>query len=119
MPRKRPPFERFEQSDSETENPCCPVCERQLPQGETVDRHHWIPKSRGGRDIALLHRICHRMIHRVFSHSELERYYNSAETIREHPDMQRFISWVRKKDPGYMDWPESGNRYGRNKKRKR
>ncbi|HBS24925.1 MAG TPA: HNH endonuclease, partial [Thalassospira sp.] len=29
--------------------------------GDSVDRHHWTPKSKGGTDTQWLHRVCHRM----------------------------------------------------------
>ena len=50
------------------------------------------------------------MIHRLFSERELARVYNDVETIRAHPDMRRFVQWVRKKPADYIDWPRRRRR---------
>ncbi|MEM1328853.1 MAG: HNH endonuclease [Bacteroidota bacterium] len=82
----------------------CPICQRELGDINT-SRHHLIPKSRGGtfEDTILIHNICHQKIHSVFTNRELETTYNTAESIREHEQMQKFIKWVRKRDPGFYE----------------
>jgi len=60
-----------------------------------------------------MHQVCHRMIHRIFSEVELAGPYSTAEAIRAHPDMARFIAWVRRKPLEYVDWPKSPRREGR------
>ena len=74
--------------------------------GPSVDRHHWVPKSEGGHAIDHLHTVCHRMIHRVFSERELATSYADPETVREHPEIARFVAWVRRQPPEYLDWPK-------------
>ena len=91
----------------------CPICNRPLVDGPSVDRHHWIPLSHGGRDAATLHRICHRMIHRLFTETDLARTYTSAEAILAHPDMQRFVAWVRRQPAEYVGWPRVPRGQGR------
>jgi hypothetical protein len=76
-------------------------------KGPSTDRHHWQPKSKGGREYDYLHKICHRMIHRLFSEKELNADYTTPEKIVRHPEMARFILWVRRKPSDYVDWPKS------------
>ncbi len=74
------------------------------------DGPNWVPRKHGGAAYAILHLVCHRMIHRVFSERELAQSYRDAESLRAHPDMVRFIAWVRRKPPGYVDWPKAPRR---------
>ncbi|MET4732250.1 hypothetical protein ABIE64_000950 [Thalassospira sp. MBR-102] len=97
----------------------CPICGRMMIAGDSVDRHHWTPKSKGGTDTQWLHRVCHRMIHRLFDETTLARDFDVPEKIIAHPDMQTFIRWIRKKPVDYIDWPENAGRYGRNRRRSR
>jgi len=85
----------------------CPICGRDMIGDATVDRHHWVPKSEGGSDIATIHLICHRMIHRVFSDRELATGYGTAEKLLAHPEIAKFVKWVRKRPPDYVDWPRT------------
>ena len=80
----------------------CPICEREIPPAQ-MDAHHLIPRSKGGRETQYLHRICHRQIHALFTETELARRLNSADAIREHPQMQRFIEWVKNKPDGFYE----------------
>lgn len=77
-------------------DPICPLCGRAIPPAQR-DAHHWVPKSQGGRDTAWLHRLCHRQVHALFTETELARRYASAEALRAHPAMARFLDWVRDK----------------------
>ncbi|QWD87391.1 HNH endonuclease [Polynucleobacter paludilacus] len=87
----------------------CPVCERAIPKTQ-MDAHHLIPKSKGGKATEYLHRICHRQIHALFSETELARALNTAEAIREHPDMQNFIKWVKSKPDGFYQRTSKSDR---------
>ncbi len=80
----------------------CPICEREIPPAQ-MDAHHLIPRSKGGRETQYLHRICHRQIHALFTETDLARRLNSADAIREHPQMQRFIEWVKNKPDGFYE----------------
>ena len=77
----------------------CFLCER--PLGERVEWHHPIPKSRGGRQKVPLHPICHGTIHATLSNGELAAGYTAAEALRAHPDIARFLAWVKDKDPDF------------------
>lgn len=80
----------------------CPICDRKIPQSEK-DAHHLIPKSKGGKATQFLHRICHRQIHALFSETELAAEFNTAESLREHPEMMKFIQWVKNKPNGFYE----------------
>lgn len=84
----------------------CPICGRSMIAGPSVDEHHWVPKSEGGRETAWLHRVCHRTLHARFSERELARDYSTPEAVRADPAVARFIRWVRKRPPEYTDWPK-------------
>lgn len=80
----------------------CPLCDRAIPKLQR-DEHHLIPKSHGGRHTAVLHRICHRQIHAVFTENELARKYNSIELLKLQEDMVSFIEWVRLKPDDFFE----------------
>ena len=70
--------------------------------GPSVDRHHLVPKSRGGRHMIWLHRVCHKKIHSVFTEKELARSYSTLDALRAHEEIQKFIIWIRNKDPEFV-----------------
>ncbi len=80
----------------------CPLCDRPIPPSQR-DAHHLVPKSRGGVQTAWLHRICHRQIHALFSEAELARDYHRVDALREHPEMARFLDWVRRKPDDFFE----------------
>lgn len=49
-----------------------------------------------------MHTICHGKIHSLLSEKALAREYSSFEALREHPDLDPFIAWVRKKPPEFV-----------------
>ncbi len=80
----------------------CPLCGREIPESQS-DAHHWVPKSRGGKETQNLHRICHRQIHALFTETELARDYSTPGAILAHPDIRAFVDWVKKKPPDFTD----------------
>lgn len=80
----------------------CPICERAIPDAQQ-DAHHLVPKSRGGTQTELLHRICHRQIHALFTETELARQYNNVEALLRHPEMARFVAWVKTKPDDFFE----------------
>jgi hypothetical protein len=81
----------------------CLICGRELVPGKSVNEHHLVPKTYKGRETITIHIICHTKIHSVFSEKELNDYYHTPERLREHPEMAKFIKWVRKKEPEFRD----------------
>ena len=79
----------------------CPLCNR--PLGTRIDKHHLKPKTFGGRDTFLIHKICHSKIHSVFSERELDKYYHTVERLLENEHIQNFVKWVSKKDPEFYE----------------
>lgn len=76
----------------------CDICNRELPDNlDECNRHHLIPKSKGGVETILIHKICHNKIHSIWTETELGNYWHTVDRILEHPDMIKFISWVNNK----------------------
>ena len=80
----------------------CPICDRAIPSSQK-DTHHLIPKSKGGKATEYLHRICHKQIHALFTETELANQLNHAAILRGHPDMQKFIQWVKTKPDSFYE----------------
>jgi uncharacterized C2H2 Zn-finger protein len=80
----------------------CPLCDRVIPKSQQ-DEHHLVPKSHGGRQTAVLHRICHRQIHAAFTEAELARHYNTIEQLKLQDNMVSFIEWVRLKPDDFFE----------------
>ena len=74
----------------------CALCDRPIPPS-LRDAHHLTPKSRGGTVTVFMHRACHKQIHAMFTETELARNYFSPRALREHPEVARFIDWVKDK----------------------
>jgi len=80
----------------------CPLCERNIPRLQR-DAHHLIPKSHKGTQTVVLHRICHRQIHALFTETELAREFNHLDALRRHEEMTRFINWVKDKPDDFFE----------------
>ena len=80
----------------------CPICGRPIPELQK-DAHHLIPKSKGGKVTEYLHRICHKQIHALFTETELASQYHRAQALVEHPEMQKFIRWVKSKPDSFYE----------------
>ena len=86
---------------------CCELCGRMTG----LTRHHLIPKrvhrsesirakfSKEVLDqrIAKLCKACHRHVHRTLKERELAVQFHSVELLREHPDIQAFVDWLKDK----------------------
>ena len=93
----------------------CPLCGRALIDGPSVNAHHLIPKTFKGNVTVLIHTICHSKIHSVFTERELLQHYHTVERLRAHPEIEKFIQWVAKKEPEFR----SRNEALRHKSRRR
>lgn len=80
----------------------CELCEREMAN---LTAHHLVPRQTAKRkkldpgptiDICS---ACHRQIHHLFSNAQLAQELNSAEKLRNQPDMSKFLAWVSKQDP--------------------
>ena len=81
----------------------CALCDRSIPRA-LRDAHHLIPKSKGGVSTVMMHRACHKQIHALFTETELARQYSTVQALKAHPEMERFINWVKQK-PNDMNPP--------------
>ena len=84
----------------------CALCER---SGLPLTRHHLIPRTRHrnkrnkrefDRDdvrqrVLLLCRDCHAQVHALLDEKQLEREYNTRERLLSHPQVARFVEWLR------------------------
>jgi len=81
----------------------CELCERDRP----LTFHHLIPRTlhrkkryrdRPAEELqkgAMLCRDCHHAVHHFLSNKELGAAYFTVERLRAHPDVGRFVRWVR------------------------
>jgi hypothetical protein len=76
----------------------CELCEREV---ENLTLHHLVPRQKKGHagPKAEICAACHRQIHTLFDNARLARELNSLERLRDEPDMQRFLAWVRRQRP--------------------
>jgi hypothetical protein len=84
-------------------NTICALCGRELIR--PFNKHHLLPLSKGGKNTPtiLLHKICHDKIHAVLTEKELKNYYHTIERLQQQEEIQKFIRWVQKKEPGFYD----------------
>jgi hypothetical protein len=82
---------------SSTETPkICALCEREIPKPH-IEAHHMTPKSKGGEETQLLHSVCHRQIHALLTETELAKHFNTIHALQQHPDVKKFVGWIKTK----------------------
>jgi len=82
----------------------CPICERDMyDDGNSINRHHFVPKCKGGKETELIHVVCHRKVHSLFTEAECAKEFSDPELVKSHPEIQKFIKWIEKKDPLFND----------------
>ena len=69
-----------------------------------------MPKAFKGKEQFPIHKICHRKIHSAFTEKELMQAFHTWEALRTDAEIQTFIAWVARKDPGYFSRTTSTNR---------
>ena len=89
----------------------CPLCGRPIPASQR-DLHHWVPKTKGGKVVAPLHRICHRQIHALFSEAELAQRYSTVEALLTDEAVRTFVRWVRSKPNDFYERTRRSGRKG-------
>jgi len=87
-------------------NGTCEIC---LREDLKLTKHHLIPKATHKRkrvqkqhDKEELHgrllwicRGCHNHVHATLSERELADEYNTIETLLAHPEIEKYIEWIR------------------------
>ena len=98
----------------------CALCGREVP---VLTRHHLIPRTRHANKrnkrefsraevksrLLWVCRPCHDAIHAALTEKELERGYNTPEALAAHPEIARFVEWVRRR-PATTAFPARGER---------
>ncbi|WP_309381038.1 HNH endonuclease [Cerasicoccus frondis] len=79
------------------EDLACSLCGRATP-AKHAEKHHLVPRSKGGTDTIDVCRNCGDQVHKLFSNNELRDEYNTLEKLRTAPGMEKWIRWVRKQD---------------------
>lgn len=88
-----------------------------------LTRHHLIPRTRHAnkknkRDfdrtevktrLAWLCRPCHDHVHALFDEKTLERDFNTMESLAEHSEVAKFVSWIRSKPDGFKPASRASN----------
>lgn len=81
----------------------CALCGR--PLGRSVEWHHAVPKSEGGRETVPVHPICHRTIHAAASNADLARLATGSggdlAAVRALAPVARFLAWIADKPPDF------------------
>ena len=88
----------------------CPICDRVMWKDIFIDRHHFYPKCMGGKETEYVHIVCHRKLHATFTEKELANDYYEPIRIRSHPEIDKFIKWIAKKEPDYYDRTDTHSR---------
>ncbi|QAS51661.1 HNH endonuclease [Halobacillus litoralis] len=76
----------------------CDLCNRSPVK---TTEHHLIPKQYGGVEgpTVILCQACHRQIHVIFTNQELAGFYNTMDRLQDHPEIKKYLHWVKKQDP--------------------
>src|SRR5512140_3312853 len=71
----------------------CALCRRTVSR---VSMHHLVPKSEGGSLKVPLCSPCHKTLHSFFTNRTLANEFYSIESLKQEPDIQRYLDWIRK-----------------------
>src|ERR1700746_1258222 len=82
---------------SERTNIPCGLCGRAFARAR-LTRHHCLPKQKGGtsEDVELLCGQCHSMVHATYTNRTLAGQYASLDELRQAPELEKYVRWVRK-----------------------
>lgn len=82
--------------------PICELCEREMKR---LSVHHLVPRQTVKRKKAdpgptvEICSACHHQIHTLFSNIELAQSLNTLEKIKNQPQMEKFLNWLKKQTP--------------------
>jgi 5-methylcytosine-specific restriction enzyme A len=85
----------------------CALCERAV---NSVSKHHLVPKSQGGRITVELCAACHKTLHSFFTNQTLATELHTIESLRQEPEIARYLAWVRKQRGGRIQVRKSKRR---------
>ena len=63
--------------------------------------HHLKPRQKGGKaeHRTPLCKPCHKQLHATYSNAQLAKSYDNLMALREAPELQPFLKWIRKQRP--------------------
>lgn len=107
-----PPYDAALNDRPNNSPPCCALCGRS-GSALKLTRHHLVPRSqhrktrcrrqhpdRDERNRTVdLCRPCHGQVHAVLSEQELSAEYHTLDRLAAHPEVARFVEWVKDKSP--------------------
>ena len=95
MARKRLSDEELYRFSTPAPPVTCGLCARQVQE---TSRHHLTPRVEGGRygPTVALCQPCHSSVHRFLTTRELARRYPTVEALREAPELQTYLEWIRR-----------------------
>ena len=73
----------------------CALCGRLTP-ARYAEKHHLVPRSKGGTETIDVCNACGDQVHRLFSNKELAERFHTVAALKSDPRMQKWIRWVRK-----------------------
>lgn len=74
----------------------CPICKREVPE-DKWEKHHLVPKSKGGVETLKVCVSCGKVFHQLFSIKELETKYNTLERLLANSKIKKWIKFAHKK----------------------
>ncbi len=95
------PKDRYNQTQLNL--PHCELCDRAVP---ALTEHHLVPRQKTKRKnldpspTIQICSACHRQIHTLYDNTHLAKELNSLEKLQQDSQLQKFVAWVRKQDPG-------------------
>lgn len=84
----------------------CEICQCEVARSfhhlipRTLHRNKWFKKRYRREELqAGIHTCsqCHKTVHSLIPEKELGRNYNSREKLLEHPEIEKYVRWKRKR----------------------
>lgn len=75
----------------------CALCNRPTPK-KYAEKHHVIPKSKGGKDYEMVCAPCGDQVHLLFTNKELKTSFNTIEKLKSDERVQKWIKFISKRN---------------------
>ena len=97
----------------------CLLCGRDVPS-QMITLHHLLPRQKGGKadDRVPLCKPCHKQIHAMFGNGQLATLYTDLNALRQAPQLQSFLEWIRKQKPDRNFRTVTSNLHPRSKRQR-
>jgi hypothetical protein len=96
----RPRYNARVSHPSELPTLACELCGREVPR-RLITLHHLKPRQKGGKaeHRTPLCKPCHKQLHATYSNTQLAQLYDNLPALRQAPELQPFLKWIRKQKP--------------------